>query len=151
MANESKPGHKGKVTLGANTILGMGTWSWSGFANQMLDDTEFGTEFDTYVNGVTNCGKITFNGNFKKDDTSGQDALRAYMLGEAEVTSLRLYVDADSYYTPNNTTAAGGGGLPAEVPIAHVKIESIETNLDKGSLGTISFTAQLCKGPLRLI
>jgi len=150
MANESKSGHKCKVTLGANTVLGMGTWSWSGFTNNMLDDTEFGTEFDDYVIGVTNCGKITFNGNFKADDTTGQDYLRSCMLNELELTSLQLYVDAVSYYTPNSTTAVGGG-LPAETPVGHVKIESIETNFDKGALGTISFTAQVCKSPLRLI
>ena len=72
------------------------------------------------------------------------------MLNGLDLTSLRLYVDSVSYFTPNNTTAVGGG-VPAATPVGHVKVESIDTNYDKGALGDISFTLQVCVAPLRLV
>ena len=150
MANESKPGYKGKVTMGANNVLGMGIWSHSGFAADLLDDSEFGTDYDDFMQGQTHCGKVTFNGKYKKDDTQGQDLLRSAMLNKSNITDIRFYVDSVSYYTPNSTTAAGGG-LLAGTPVGHVKVESVEVNFDKGDLATISFSVQCCNGPLRLI
>jgi hypothetical protein len=150
MANESKSGHNAKVTLGATQIIGIGSWGWSGCSVAMLDDTEFGDNYDDYVAGLVSCGEVTFNGNFKKDDTTGQNYLKSCFLNRLDLTSLRLYVDQTSYYTPNNTTAAGGG-IPGETPIGHVKIKSCDISFDKGALGTISFTAQVCAAPLRLI
>jgi hypothetical protein len=150
MANESWPAYKGKVTIGANNVLGMGVWSWTGFNRELLDDTEFGDEYDDFLYGLTHCGKVTFNGKYKADDTQGQDALRAAMLAETELTDVRFFINSASYYTPNSTTAAGGG-IPAGTPVGHLKVESIETSFDKNGLGTISFTAQVCKAPLRLV
>ena len=150
MANESKPGFKGKVTLGANTVLGMGTWSWSGLNRDLLEDTEFSDEADDYIYSLLRCGTISFSGNYKKDDTTGQDVLRAALLNQTEITDIRFYVDSVSYFTPNNTTGAGGG-IPAEFPVGHVKIVSLDVDLDKAALGTISFSVQLCKSPMRLI
>ncbi len=37
-----KKGKKCKVTLGANSILGMGVWSMPGVSSDELDATEFG-------------------------------------------------------------------------------------------------------------
>jgi hypothetical protein len=152
MANESKITHKGKVTLGANTVLGMGEWTWSGFSAELAEDIEFGDDYDDYVYGMINCGTVTFSGNYKKDDTTGQNVLKSAMLNKSNVGDLRLYVDETSYYTPNTTTSAGGG-LPAETPVGHVKVQTVETSFPKGkaALGTISFTAQVCVAPLRLI
>ena len=150
MANESKPTYKGKVTLGSDTVLGMGTWSWSGLSRAMLDDTEFGDKVTDYVYDILEGGKVSFSGNFKADDTSGQDALRSALMNGTEISDIRFYVDDNSYYAPNDTTAAGGG-VPAEFPISHVKVESIDTDFSgpKGKLGEISFTVQVC-GALRL-
>ena len=44
MANESKIGIDCKVTIGANTVLGIGTLSISGGSYAELDDTDFGDD-----------------------------------------------------------------------------------------------------------
>lgn len=150
MANESKPGHKAKVTIAANNILGAGVWTHTGFTRTILEDTEFGDDYEDYLYGVANGGKLNFNGKYKKDNTVGQDLLRSYLINEVNLTDIKFYVDSVSYYTPNSTTQAGGG-LLANEPIAHCKVESIDVNFDKSDLGTISFVLQLCAGPLRLI
>lgn len=151
MANESKPGYKGKVTLGSNTVLGMGVWSYSGFTAELLDDTEFADDYDDFVYGLIHCGKVTFNGKYKADDTQGQALLKSAMLNKSNIADIRYYINTVSYYTPNNTTAAGSEGIPAGTPIGHVKVESLDVNFDKGALGDISFVTQVCVGPLRLI
>ena len=150
MANESKPGHKVKVTIAANNILGMGVWSHTGYSRSLLDDTEFGDDYEDYLYGVMTGGKLNFSGKFKVDDTQGQDILRSYMVNEVSLTDIKFYVDSASYLTPNSTTAAGGGLLAGE-PLAHCKVESIDIEFDKSDLGTISFVLQLCKGPMRLV
>jgi hypothetical protein len=150
MANESKPGHEVKVTIGANNILGMGVWSHSGYSREMLDDTEFGDEYDDFEYGVMHPGTLSFNGKYKKDDTQGQDILRSYMVNEVDLTDIKFYVDSVSYQTPNSTTAAGGGLLAGE-PVAYCIVSSIDTTFDKSALGDISFVVQLCAGPMRLV
>ena len=149
---DSKPVYKGKVTLGANTVVGMGTWQWTGMSRAMLDDSEFGTEGAAYLGDMLECGKVTFSGNYKKDDTTGQDVLKSALINNSNVTDIRLYVDSVSYYTPNSTTAAGGG-LLAGWPVGHVVVESLDIDFSgpKGALGKVNFSAQVCKSPLRLI
>jgi hypothetical protein len=152
MAGESKVTYKGKITLGASNILGMGTWTWTGMSRAMLDDSEFGDEGADYLGDMLECGKITASGNFKKDDTTGQDIVRSALINDSNLIDIRFYVDATSYYTPNSTTAAGGG-LLAGWPVGHVKVESFDIDFSgpKGNLGKFDFSAQVCRSPLRLI
>ena len=149
MANESKPGHKGKVSLGSNNILGMGTWNLPGMSIAELDDTEFGDDYTQFEFGLITSGQATFNGLYKKDDTQGQDMLRTALINKSDLTDIRFYVDSVSYYTPNSTTAAGGG-LPAGSPISHINITGHSTSFSKGELGKIDFTGRIT-GAMRLI
>jgi len=150
MAQESKIGIDCKVTVGANQIVGLGTWTISGGSYAELDDTDFGDDDNRILRGLRTGGSVTFAGNYKKDDISGQDKIRdAYWL-KSDLTTLRFYVDDTSYYTPNNTTAAGGG-LPAETMISHIKILA-EPNIsvDKNGLATIEFAGKI-EGAMRLL
>jgi len=150
MALESKSGQECKVTIGADTIVGIGTWSFTGGSYAELDDSEFGDDDTQILRGIRTGGTIAFTGLYKKDDTTGQDKIRdAYWL-KSDLTTLRFYVDDTSYYTPNNTTAAGGG-LPAETMISHIKIMA-EPNIsfDKNDLGKIDFAGNVV-GAMRLI
>jgi len=150
MALESKIGIDCKVTLGANIILGQGTWGISGGSYAELDDTDFGDDDTIMLRGVRTGGTVTFSGKYKKDDTTGQDKIRdAYWL-KSDITDLRFWVDDTSYYTPNNTTGAGGG-LPAETMISHIKIMTEPMpSTDKSGLATISFDGKI-EGAMRLI
>ena len=150
MALESKIGIECKVTIGANTIIGLGTWTISGGSYAELDDTDFGDDDNRTLRGLRTGGTATFAGSYKKDDVTGQDKIRdAYWL-KSDLTDLRFYVDDTSYYTPNSTTAAGGG-LPAETMVSHIKILT-EPNIsvNKGGLATIDFAGKV-EGAMRLI
>ena len=150
MAGESKKGIDCKVAFGTNTTLGMGTWEISGSAAAELDDTEFGDQYDDVCAGLFTGGTVTFSGLYKKDDTTGQDIVRSAFYNKDELTTIRFYVDSVSYYTPNSTTAAGGG-LPAGVPVSHILVMSEPTiTADKGALMSVSFTGRVV-GAMRLI
>jgi len=150
MANPSKASFKGKVTLGDNKVLGMGTWTWSGFTRDTVEDIEFGQGIATYFRDVLRPGTISFDGNYKIDDTQGQDLLRSYHINEVDVSDIRFYVDSVSYYTPNSTTGAGGGLLEGE-EVAVALITSVDPiAFTLGSVGKIGFTVQLT-GHMRLI
>jgi len=150
MALESKPGQSVKVTLGSATIVGLGSWAFSGGSYAELDDSEFGDDDTQILRGIRAAGSVTFAGNYKKDDTTGQDKIRdAYWL-KSDLTDIRFYVDDTSYYTPNSTTAAGGG-LPAETMVSHIKIMAEPSiTFDKNDLGKIEFAGNVV-GAMRLI
>ncbi len=150
MALESKIGIDCKVTLGSNTILGLGTWSFTGGSYAELDDTDFGDDDTKMLRGVRTGGTVSFSGKYKADDTDGQDKIRDAFWLKSDLTDIRFYVDDTSYYTPNSTTAAGGG-LPAETMVSHIKILT-EPNIsaDKAGVMTTEMEGKI-EGAMRLI
>lgn len=151
MANmASKPGRACKVTLGANNILGMGTWEIGGGSVEELDTTEFGNDYQEIQLGIVVGGNASFSGIYKKDDTQGQDMIRKAFYYKSDLTDIRFYVDSVSYFTPNSTTAAGGG-LPAESQVSYINIVSEPSiSVDKTGLVEISFTGKV-SGVMRFI
>ena len=151
MANlTSKPGRACKVTITENNVLGMGTWELGGGSITELDTTEFGNEFSEIELGICVGGNASFSGIYKKDDSKGQDILRAAFYNKSDITTLKFFVDSVSYFTPNSTTAAGGG-LPAESQISYINIVSEPSiSVDMAGLVTISFTGKI-SGVMRFI
>ena len=151
MSNESKIGRECKVTVGAtNLVLGMGTWTISGGSYGELDDTEFGDDSEQILRGIRTGGEVTFSGNYKKDDTQGQDLIKTAFWAKSDLTDIRLWVDDTSYYTPNSTTLAGGG-LPVNTPVSHLKVMTEPTvSADKNDLVKTDITLRLI-GAMRLI
>jgi len=146
MAQDSLVGKDGKVTIGTSTILGMGTWEIGGASIALLDDTEFGDDYDDVVPGLITGGTVSFSGIYKKDDATGQDALREAFFQGSEITDLRFYVDETSYYAPNATLdeTTGGGGLPTGVPVSHIVLTSEPSiTMDRNDLGKVSFSGRV--------
>jgi len=100
-------------------------------------------------NKVQGMGTWSFDGNYKKDDTQGQDYLNSAQKYTQDITNIRFYVDSVSYYTPNSTTAAGGG-LLADSPISYVNITGSTINTSTGALAKGTFTGKI-SGVMRLI
>ena len=60
MANQtSMPGRACKVTLGANTVVGMGVWEIGGGTVTELDTTEFGNDYSEIQLGIVVGGNVT--------------------------------------------------------------------------------------------
>jgi len=149
MALESKVGRDCKVTIGSHAILGLGTWTISGGAFAELDDTDFGDDSEQILRGLRSGGEVTFSGNYKKDDVTGQDMIKMAYWMKSDLTTLRFYVDDTSFYATNSTTGVGGG-LPAGTEVSHIKIfTEPSVSVDKGGLATIEFTGKII-GAMRL-
>lgn len=122
-----------KVTVGANSIIGMGTWEISGRDVEMLETTEFGDQYTTMTPGIKSGGQISFSGLLDPDDSTGQTVLQTAWENGTDVTNLRAYIDNTSYYEANQT------GTPS----SYVNITSFDISTDKNALATISFSGTL--------
>jgi len=141
-----KVGHLGKVTLGASTIVGMGTWSLSGITADQMESSAFGQNWKTYEFGMKDGGQISFNGFLDPADVTGQTALQRANIENTDLTSLRLYVDSTSYYEPCQTTyyfAPNSLSTGNDTILSNVNITSYDISMDKAGLATISFTAKV--------
>jgi len=141
-----KVGHLGKVTLGASTIVAMGTWSISGITADQMESSSFGDNWKSYEFGMKDGGQISFNGFLDPSDTTGQQALQAANMDNTDLTSLRLYVDNTSYYVPSQSTqyfAPGTLSTGQDGKVSLVNITSYDISMDKAGLATVSFTGKV--------
>lgn len=135
-----KAGNYAKVTLGANTVVGMGNWKLSGITADLLESTAFGDIAKQYVTGLIDYGTVSFGGLYDPADTTGQTILLSALLNHSKIGNVRLYVDNTSYWTPNVTSVSAAGMLVQSVPIG----------IDKSGLATIEFSGK-CTGPWVLV
>lgn len=140
-----KIGKDCKVTLGANTVVGMGTWNLSGITSDQLETTSFGDDWKRYEFGLKDGGQVTFNGLYDPADTTGQDELKAANLRETDITTLRLYVDNTSYFEPCQTTGYWSPSTTTGNPTqaSHVNVTSYDVSSDKSGMMNTSFTAKV--------
>jgi len=140
-----KVGKDCKVTLGANSIQGMGTWSLDGMVVDELESTEFGDTWKTYEFGLKDGGNISFNGFFYPEDVTGQEMLAQALLYNSGLTNLRLYVDNTSYYEPCQSTGYFSPSLTTGAPtkLSNVRITGHTISSDKSGLMNVSFTGKV--------
>lgn len=142
---DSKVGKDCKVSLGSAQIIGIGNWDMAGRTRAEIDNTEFMDEYTTTLLGVIDGGTISFAGNYKPDDTTGQVALEEAFDADTELTTLRLYIDNTSYFEPCQTTAYlhPGKTTGAQTKLSSVRITGEPKSVDKGGLIQVSFTARI--------
>lgn len=138
-------GKDGKVTLGSNTVVGMGTWSLDGIQVEEFDASAFGDTWKQFAYGMKDGGSVSFNGHYTPTDTTGQQALQQANLYNSNLTDLRLYVNNTSYFVPCQTTGYFSPTLTTGAPTkaSSVTITSFNIGMDKSGLGTISFTGKV--------
>jgi succinyl-CoA synthetase alpha subunit len=135
-----KSGHQAKVTLGANTVVGMGNWELPGISVDLLESTSFGDSAKQFMLGLLDYGNVNFGGLYDPADTTGQDILISANRNSSKIGNVRLYVDNTSYWTPNVTVVSAAGML----------VQTVAIGIDKAGLGTIKFTGK-CTGPWVLV
>ena len=146
MSAGSKSGKDCKVTLGTNSVLGMGTWSLNGITSEQFDNSEFGDNWKTYLFGMKDGGQIQFSGLFKPGDVTGQDGLREANLENTDITNLRLYISDSSYFEPCQTSgyfSVVGEKTSADTQYSWVNITSYNISADKSGLMQTDFTAKV--------
>ena len=139
-------GKDGKVTLGTDTVVGMGTWAIDGVVVEEFDASAFGDQWKSFQYGMKDGGTVSFNGHYSPTDVTGQQMLMLANLYNSALTDLRCWIDNTSYFVPSQSTSyfapgAYSTGMPGKVSTA--TITSFNIGLDKSGLGTISFTAKV--------
>lgn len=134
-------GQNQKVTLAAATVVGMGNWKLTGITVDLLESTAFGDTAKQYMTGLLDYGSVSFGGLYDPADTTGQTMLMSALSANSKIgNSIRLYVNAASYWTPNITAVSASGML----------VQSVTIGADKSGLATIEFTGK-CTGPWTLV
>ena len=150
----SKIGRNCKVTMiigGSENVLGMGTWEIGGMSAAVVNASAFGDSWEESELGIFSGGTISFSGLYKKDDVTGQDAVRNAFYRRVDLTDIRFYVDSVSYYRPNDSTAVGLYGVSTGSPIGYVNITTAPTiSADQGDFVKISFSGIYHTGPMVL-
>ncbi len=142
------------MTIGTDTVVGMGTWSISDGTVEEVDDTEFGDNFKTFQFGIHDGGTISFNGHHDPADITAQEILRRAKNDDSTMNAIRLYVDAVSYYEACRTTSYWSPLGPASASLsfpADLYITSCDVSADKSGMASISFAGKLSGGPMVLI
>jgi len=139
-----KPGKDMTVRLGTTTIVGIGDVSLDGVTVEELDTSAFGNNgWKTFQTGMKDGGTISFSGQFDPADTTGQEILALALVNGTELTSIRIYVDSTSYYTPNQTTGYFSPSSPAAssnstiLSTARVTAHNIKGAVN--AMGTVDF------------
>jgi len=138
-------GKDGKVTIGSNTIVGMGTWAIDGITVEEFDASAFGDSWKSFEYGMKDGGTISFNGHYIPTDVTGQQKLQEANLYNSALTTLKLYVNSASYFEPSQTTSyfSPQNTSTANGRLSSVTITSFNIGMDKSGLGTISFTGKV--------
>jgi len=135
-----KAGNNAKVTLGSNTVVGMGTWKLDGITVDLLETTSFGDTAKQFVTGLLDYGSVSFGGLYDPADTTGQSILVSANINNSKIANIRLYIDNTSYWTPNVTVVSAAG----------MYMQSVSIGIDKSALGTIDLSGK-CTGPWVLV
>ena len=129
-----------KVTLGTNTVVGMGNWKLTGITTDLLESTSFGDTAKQYMTGLLDYGEVSFGGLYDVADTTGQTMLLSALSANSKIGNIRLYVNSASYWTPNVTAVSASG----------MYVRSASIGADKSGLATIEFAAR-ATGPWLLV
>lgn len=134
-----KSGANCAVKLGTTTVVGVGNFTMSGVVIDQYETSAFGDTRKTFISGMQDGGQISFSGVYDPADTTGQTALRNYADNGTQLTSLRLYIDGNSYWIPTTTN-----------PASYVTITDWSINADMQDAIRMDFTAKV-SGKLELL
>jgi hypothetical protein len=109
-------GFAGKAAIGTVEILGLNNIKVPGILRETIKVVQFNQDFDFEVPTSANWEKGSMAGNYVRDDTTGQRALRTALFNNTGLDDLRLYEDADDFWAPDLANDANSvifvGGMP---------------------------------------
>lgn len=138
----SKAGYLAKVEISSgNQVLGASSYTYTGESVDMHESTHFNTsgyKIDTPL--MIAGGEITVTGDFRLNDVTGQEAIKAAFKARTELRDFRLYIDASSYYVPDASLFS-----LEDTTGSYVTITKSPTNVsfDTAGVGTMEFTAKV--------
>lgn len=124
----TKSGRNASIKVGTYTVAEQGTWTLT-MTRDEIDTTAFGS---TWGKSDVGFGRwtMTFSGFADPTDTNGQVVLETGFINGTLLTTVYLYIDSTSYWTPDLTTDSDAGG----------RVTNYAITQDKANVATVSFT-----------
>lgn len=94
-------GDKAKVQIGTVQIKGLNAMKIPGITRKEVEVEEFGRDFDFTVPTSASWEKGSISGNYVREDTTGQVALRQKLFDNDGLPDLRLYEDENDFWAPD--------------------------------------------------
>ena len=130
-------GRDAKIMLDAVTIAELASWSLD-LSNDEIDTTCFGTTWKKSDVGMRGWS-AAITGHYDPSNATGQGVIEAAWADGSLITTLRLYVDTLSYWVPDITTDASGGGRVTNYSIATAHDTVADINFTVSGSGPITF------------
>ena len=136
----TKSGRIASARISTTKIAGQGTWSWSGFTREVIEEDSWDLDIKKKHFGIGDGGEITVSGLYDALDATGQDLLNSACLNSSLFTGgdLRLYIDNTSYWTVDT----GYNILITKAPAI---------TMEKSGMGTVEFSGVVSGGTMVLI
>ena len=123
-------GKSGKVSLGANDVAELKSWSLD-LGSAVIETTSLGAAWKSSISGLKEW-KASADGNWiMNTDTNGQTALQNAYLNGTTVT-LKLYVNATNYYSGS----AFVSGIKIEDSVSGI----VTANFDFAGTGALAYS-----------
>ena len=94
-------GADAKVQIGTVQVKGLNAMKIPGITRKEVEVEEFGRDFDFTVPTSAAWEKGSISGNYVREDTTGQVALRQKLFDNDGLPDLRLYEDDDDFWAPD--------------------------------------------------
>ena len=131
-------GRNAKVSLSIVTVSELSSWSLD-LGNDEIDTSAFGSTWKKSDVGMRGWS-ASISGHYDPSDATGQAAIETAWANGSLITTLRLYVNAASYWEPDYTTDTYGGG----------RVTSYAINTAHDAVAGISFTVS-GSGPITFV
>ena len=118
----------GKVTLGAQEISEMASWTLT-INDEIVEANKFSTDWKRVAGSVMSSWTASIEGWYDPADTE-QLSLQSDALSGGLITDLRLYEDATNYWTPDTVTDSDAGCY----------ITSYGVTVDRAGVNSVSIT-----------
>jgi len=130
-------GRNAKVTYGTYTIAELASWTLD-LSNDEIDTSAFGSTWKKSDVGMRGWS-LSVSGHYAPDDDDGQAKIEAQWAAGSLVSTIKIYVDASSYWAPDVATDTNAGGRVTSYALsqAHDAVAGISFTLS-GS-GPITF------------
>ena len=131
-------GRNALVKIGTVTVAEMASWSLD-LSNDEIDTTAFGSTWKKSDVGMRGWS-LSISGHYDPSNATGQGVIEAAWAAGSLITTIRAYVNAASYWTPDQATDSGAGGRVTSYALnqAHDAVAGISFTLS-GS-GPVTFT-----------
>jgi predicted secreted protein len=130
-------GQDGHVKIGTYEVAEMASWNLTISANEIAINV-FGTSWTKTEQGIKSWS-CSLDGFYDLSDTNGQVAIKNAFWNNTLLTTVRLYVNDTSYWTPDLTTDSSAGARVTNYSPTQTADNVAQVSISLAGSGPITF------------